>query len=94
MTGNYNDFFGKLFYANKLKFFEKIITELKKRFENRLYIEIQRHSETQETAYENYLLKTSFSLDLPLIAGQEVFYLEPNMAEAHDALLCIKEKEF
>ncbi len=94
LTGNYNDFFGKLFYANKLKFFEKIITELKKRFENRLYIEIQRHSETQETAYENYLLQTSFSLDLPLIAGQEVFYLEPNMAEAHDALICIKEKEF
>ena len=94
LTGNYNDFFGKLFYANKLKFFEKIITELKKRFENRLYIEIQRHSETLETAYENYLLQTSFSLDLPLIAGQEVFYLEPNMAEAHDALICIKEKEF
>ncbi len=94
LTGNYNDFFGKLFYANKLKYFEKIITELKKRFENRLYIEIQRHSETQETAYENYLLKTSLSHDLPLIAGQEVFYLEPNMAEAHDALICIKEKEF
>ena len=94
LTGNYNDFFGKLFYANKLKYFEQIITELKKRFENRLYIEIQRHSETQETAYENYLLKTSLSHDLPLIAGQEVFYLEPNMAEAHDALICIKEKEF
>ena len=94
LTGNYNDFFGKLFYANKLKYFEKILIELKKKFENRLYIEIQRHSESQETAYENYLLKISLSLDLPLIAGQEVFYLEPNMAEAHDALICIKEKEF
>ena len=38
------------------------------------------------------MLQTSFSLDLPLIAGQEVFYLEPNMAEAHDALICIKRK--
>ena len=94
LTGNYRDFFGKLFYANKTKNFEKIIEKLKSSFKDRLYIEIQRHGESQEANYENYLLKVSSLYDLPIIAGQEVFYLDPSMAEAHDALICIGEKQF
>ena len=94
LTGNYNDFFGKLFSANKVKNFEKLIKKLKFSYKNRLYIEIQRHSETQEKNYENYLLKISTSFNLPLIAGQEVYYLNSGMAEAHDALICIGEKRF
>ncbi len=94
LTGNYSNFFGRLFYANKLKLIEKLISKLKSSFNDRLYIEIQRHKETQEINFENYLLKLSTSNNLPLIAGQEVFYIDPNMAEAHDALICIGEKKF
>ena len=94
LTGSYNNFFGKLFYANKIKNFEKIIDNLKFSFQDRLYIEIQRHGEIKEKNYENYLLKLSSSLNIPLIAGQEVYYLDPKMAEAHDALICIGEKKF
>ena len=94
LTGNYNNFFGKLFYKNKLKDFNEIINSLKKNFQNRLYIEIQRHNEFQEKNFENYLLKVSKSLQLPLIATQEVFYLNEEMYEAHDALICIGEKNF
>jgi len=94
LTGNYNNFFGKLFYANKLKLIEKLIEKLKSSFKDRLYIEIQRHGENQETIYENYLLQLSSLYSLPIIAGQEVYYLDPSMAEAHDALICIGEKQF
>ena len=94
LTGNYNNFFGKLFYANKLKLIEKIIEKLKFSFKNRLYIEIQRHGENQEVNYENYLLNLSSLYNLPIIAGQEVYYLDSSMAEAHDALICIGEKQF
>ena len=94
LTGSYNNFFGKLFYKNKLKDFNQIINSLKKNFQNRLYIEIQRHNEFQEKNFENYLLKVSKSLQLPLIATQEVFYLNEDMYEAHDALICIGEKNF
>ena len=31
---------------------------------------------------------------LPLIASQEIFYLKEEMYEAHDALVCIGEKNF
>ena len=94
LTGNSTNFFGKLFYKNKLKDFNQILNSLKNYFEDRLYIEIQRHNEFQEKNFENYLLSISKSLQLPLIATQEVFYLEKDMYEAHDALICIGEKSF
>ena len=94
LTGNYRDFFGKLFYANKEKKINILIEKLAFTFNNRLYCEIQRHEENLEKNYENFLLNLSTLYDLPLIASQEVFYIEPEMAEAHDALICIGEKQF
>jgi len=94
LTGNYKNFFGKLFYANKEKEINLLIEKIKKSFENRLYIEIQRHEENQERNYETYLLNLSTLYDLPLIASQEVYYLDPSMSEAHDALICIGKKQF
>ena len=94
LTGNYTNFFGQLFYKNKLKDFEKIISSLNKIFKDRLYIEVQRHGELQEKNFENYLLNISKSFKLPLIATQEVFYLHKEMYEAHDALICIGDKNF
>ena len=40
------------------------------------------------------MLNNSKSLNIPLIATQEVFYLNEEMYEAHDALKCIGEKNF
>jgi DNA polymerase-3 subunit alpha len=94
LTGNYYNFFGKLFYANKVKDFDKIIKSLKFHFKDSLYFEIQRHGENGEKNFENYLLNYSKILDIPLIATQEVFYMTNDMYEAHDALTCIGEKNF
>ena len=92
LTGNYRNFFGKLFYSNKIKNFNEIINLLKKYFDNRLYFEIQRHNENEEKNYENFILNNSETFKIPIIASQEVFYLEQDMFEAHDALTCIGEK--
>ncbi len=94
LTGNYRDFFGKLFYSNKLKNFEETLKIFKKHFSDRLYIEVQRHDEEGEKNFENYILSKSYSLNIPLIASQEVFYINEDMYEAHDALRCIGEKSF
>ena len=94
LTGNYRDFFGKLFHSNKLKNFKSIINLLKKNFENRLYFEIQRHNQNEEKNFENFILNNSKFLGIPLIASQEVYYLNEEMYEAHDALRCIGEKNF
>ena len=82
------------FFQNKIKDIDKILTKLKFNFKDRIYLEIQRHNENQEKTFENYLLNISKTLQLPLIASQEVFYLEKDMYEAHDALICIGEKNY
>ena len=94
LTGNYRDFFGKLFKANKIKLFNELINSLKKNFDDRIYFEIQRHKENEEKNFENFILNNSKILNIPLIATQEVFYLDKEMYEAHDALRCIGEKNF
>ena len=94
LTGNYRDFFGKLFISNKLRRFDEIINLLKINFKDRIYFEVQRHNETDEKNFESYVLNKSKSLNVPLIATQEVFYLNQEMYEAHDALRCIGEKNF
>ncbi len=94
LTGNYKDLFGKLFSLNKLKLIDKTFENLKKNFENRIYIEIQRHNEPLELQFENHLFQISKRYELPLIAMQEVYYINQDMAEAHDALICIGEKQF
>ena len=94
LTGNYTNLFGKLFYKNKLKDIEQVLNSLKNSYKDRVYLEIQRHNELQEKNFENYLLNISKSLQLPLIATQEIFYLNTDMYEAHDALICIGEKNF
>jgi len=93
-SGNLYGLFGKLFKLNKLKQIEETIKELKNIFNDRFYIEIQRHNETGEENYENFLIEVSSKYQIPLIATQEVFYLTKDMHEAHDALVCIGQKNF
>ena len=94
LTGSYRDFFGNLFQANHIEKFDEIINLLRKNFKDRMYFEVQRHNEIEEKNFENYILNCSKSLNIPLIATQEVFYLNKEMYEAHDALRCIGEKKF
>ena len=94
LSGNHHGLFGKLFKLNKLKQIEEAAKELKKLFNDRFYLEIQRHNEVGEENYENFITKISETYQIPLIATQEVFYLEKEMYEAHDALICIGQKNF
>ena len=60
--------------------------------EDDFYLEIQRHNDNGEKLFEKFLIDASSKLNIPIIATQEVFYLEKDMHEAHDAYLCIGEK--
>ena len=94
LTGTVYDLFGKLFKLNKLDLIKNLLINLYKTFQNNFYIEIQRHLENDEKNYEDFLLSVSSELKLPLISSQEVFYIKEEMAEAHDALICVGEKSF
>jgi len=93
-SGTHNDLIGKLFKQNKLKIIENFLIELRDIFEDRFYIEIQRHKDPADQNFESFVLSLSGKLNIPLIATQEVFYLNKDMYEAHDALICIGEKNY
>ena len=93
-SGNLFGLFGKLFKLNKLKQIENSVIELKNIFKDRFYFEIQRHNEIGEENFENFIIELSKKYQIPLIATQEIFYLTKDMYEAHDALICIGQKNF
>ena len=94
LTGSIRCLFGSLFNKGLLNEIEEILTNLKEKFEDNIYIEIQRHNDLNEKDFENYNLKISEKLELPIIASNEVYYLDKNMFEAHDALMCIGQKTY
>ena len=94
LSGTFDGFFGKLFFKNLTDEIYLLLQRLKKVFGNNFYLEIQRHNDIGEKLFEKFLLKTSEELGLPIIATHEVFYLNKDMHEAHDAYLCIGEKTY
>ena len=94
LSGTVNGFFGKLFDKGKFEDITKLFTNLKLNYGNRFYIEIQRHNDLNEVEFEKFNLSQSEKLKIPIIATNEVFYLNQDMHEAHDALICIKNKTY
>ena len=94
LSGSTNDLFGELFKLNKIDSLKKLLVELKEIFQNNFYIEIQRHNESDEKNFEDFMINLSSSYDVPIISSQETFYIEKEMYEAHDALVCVGEKSF
>ena len=94
LTGSIKCFFGSLFNKGLFNEIEEILIKLEEKFQENIYIEIQRHNDLNEKDFENYNLKVSEKLDLPIIASHEVYYLDKDMFEAHDALMCIGQKTY
>ena len=94
LIGGSKSFFSDLFIKNKDNYCNKKIYELKKIFNNNIYIEIQRHNEPHESQLEKKLIKAATELKIPLIATNEVFYLNQNEYAAHDAYICVGEKSY
>ncbi len=94
LTGTINGLFGKLLAKGFETEIHELFIKFRDHFKDNFYIEIQRHNDENEKELENFLLKKSKELEIPLIASHEVFYLNQEMYEAHDALLCIGEKTY
>ena len=93
-SGTIFGLFGQLFDKGKFTEIKDLYSKLKSKFEDRFYIEIQRHGDQNEIGFEKFNLTKSLELEIPLIATNEVFYINKDMHEAHDALICIKNKTY
>ncbi len=93
-SGSIYGLFGQLFDKGKFSEIEELYAKLKNTYKDRFYIEIQRHGDQNEVGFEKFNLTKSLKIEIPLIATNEVFYIDKNMHEAHDALICIKNKTY
>ncbi|WP_053944235.1 DNA polymerase III subunit alpha [Bartonella ancashensis] len=66
------------------------LTNLKKIFDNRLYIELQRHGSYNKKV-ECELIDLAYEHEIPLVATNESFFLDKKCYEAHDALMAVAE---
>ena len=94
LSGSFGGLIGNLFSKNLLRDIDEALKLIKDVFGDKFYLEIQRHNDVGEKLFEEFLLKKSNDLAIPLIATHEVFYLDKSMHEAHDALICIGEKTY
>ena len=60
-------------------------------FDDRLYVELQRHGTSEERASASALIELAYAKGLPLVATNEPFFAQAEDYEAHDALICIAE---
>ena len=93
-SGTIFGLFGKLFDKGKFSEITTLYKILNKKFDDRFYLEIQRHNDQNELNFEKFNLTQSNNLQIPIIATNEVFYLTKDMYEAHDALICIGNKTY
>jgi DNA polymerase-3 subunit alpha len=94
LSGTIQGLFGKLFEKGRFEEITKLYKSLSSKFDDRFYLEIQRHGDQNEIAFEKYNLDKSLIIKIPIIATNEVYYLTQDMHEAHDALTCIGSKTY
>ena len=94
LSGTISGLFGKLFKKGRLDEISKLYKNLSLKFNDRFYLEIQRHGDQNEIAFEKFNLEHSLKIKIPIIATNEVYYLTKDMHEAHDALTCIGSKTY
>lgn len=94
LTGGAEGPLGHLVLDGKKNEAVELLTQIKTHFGDRVYIELQRHGLAYEEQAEPDLLDLAYSLNVPLVATNDVMFAEPSMYEAHDALICIAEKTY
>ncbi len=91
LTGGALGPLGKILAASQMPLAESFLDTLQAAFDDRLYMEIQRHGTLDERMTEEMFIELALARDIPLVATNEVYFPERNMYEAHDALLCIAD---
>ena len=68
---------------------EALLEQLTALFPGRLYVELMRHGLAAEDEIEPALVELALARDLPLVATNDVHFIDAVDYEAHDVLLCI-----
>ena len=94
LTGGWEGQAGRLLLENRKDEAEANIVKLHEIFGNRLYMEISRIGLEQEKKTEDTFIDWAYKYNIPLVATNEAYFMNADMYEAHDALICIAEGEY
>ena len=94
LTGGQDGVVNKLIKAGRLAEAESWLLRLKALYPHRLYVEIQRHTPEESALTEAALIDLAYKHDLPLVATNEPYFLDPDMHQAHDVLLAMSESSY
>ena len=89
LTGGHLGPLGRLLLANTPEKATDLFKTFQRIFGDRLYVELMRHGLPEQKRLEPQFLELAIQHNIPLVATNDVFFDEPDMYEAHDALLCI-----
>ncbi len=70
------------------------LVRMRAAFQDRFYVELQRHGRPEEAQAERGLVEWAYANDAPLTATNDAYYAGAQQARAHDALLCIADGAF
>ena len=91
LSGARNGLIGQALLKEDVATAEKIAKEYAVLFPNRFYLEIQRTGRAGETVYNERLVRLAEKLHLPLVATNDVRFIDPVDFDAHEARVCIHE---
>jgi len=80
---------GALLSANRHDHAEAALRDLQSRFGDRLNLSISRTGRDGEKAFNGFAMATSSELGIPLVAGNDVRFIDADGFEAHEARVCI-----
>lgn len=96
LSGGVDGIVGRLLSAGQAAAAEAALCQLRDLFRNSFYVEITRHHggpiSQGEARIEGELIELAYRHNVPLVATNDVYFSDPAMYNAHDALLCISEK--
>ncbi|PCJ30840.1 MAG: DNA polymerase III subunit alpha [Gammaproteobacteria bacterium] len=82
---------GKALLNNLVDDIESITKHWKALFPDRFYLELIRTGRDDEERYIQLALDLAVSHDLPVVATNDVRFLDPSQFEAHEAKVCVNE---
>ncbi len=91
LSGGKEGDIGKALLANNEELAYQLAKEWVSVFGDRFYLEIQRTGRTDETLYNERVIGLADSLQIPLVATNDVRFLNQEDYEAHEARVCIHE---
>jgi DNA polymerase-3 subunit alpha len=94
LTGGVKGTVGRMILSNKLSDAEQFLLDLKRIFQDRLYVELMRHGSVDEIKTEKHFIDLAFRNNIPLVATNDVYFLKEDMHEAHEILLCIADGKY